>query len=751
MRYQLYIFTLLLPVVVMPVFHSEYSFPKWFVGVIFASSFLIYVSGKRFAPNFSLKMLLIPWIMLILIHLSSIPGSTNQWLGVETTFCITVAMIWALAGYKLLDTEKARANWIKALTLSGLCVSILGFCQILGFDPRTSLHIADPTSTLGHRNYLAQFLIIQIPISFFLVQRASNRVWRFLGLFACLGGLLLLLWTGCRGGWIGLFSGVVLLIAFHLVKSRKVTLKHAAGFVCIFCLLAVVSFGVPQLRGRLISITDVDKGTNRFRVLVWTSTCQMIRDHPLLGVGSGNFKIIYPKYRSVEEIRLSGSDVFVNRSHNDFLETACETGPVGLILHVWILLVTIMVIVRNQTNCPLYANCVFVALSSTIIHSLFSMNFRNPVPLLMISVLVGSMSAHRGKTTSSDYPVKQRLFQIPIVFLGCAAVLACMLRIPYEVSLAKGVSLELREDYKNAVKNFSNAHRRWVGDYLGGYHAGFCYSKLEDPEKALRYTESSLQNHPYFFNLLFNKGVILEKLKKYQDALEAYRSVLHLNPIYPDGWNNLGYLYAKLERLEESQFAFEQAVDTNPWTTEFNRNLGIIYLKQGKLDQTTSSFEKGLRTARCLNFDRSTTRHFASLGAIQFRAATRTIDDNSANSFSNWGYVRFPPRPESPPEIQNPEKLIAVRYDPDRKELLLECEYNAKATGYIIEYKVRGYSGAVELNPIQPVFADLWNSLGVTYEASGNLSKAEESYKQAVFTQPDHRSALKNLKRVSGI
>ncbi|MCD4653028.1 tetratricopeptide repeat protein [bacterium] len=233
--------------------------------------------------------------------------------------------------------------------------------------------------------------------------------------------------------------------------------------------------------------------------------------------------------------------------------------------------------------------------------------------------------------------------------------------------------------------------------------------------------------------MLYNKGVILEKLSKYHDAVEIYRTVLQLNPIYADGWNNLGYLHAKLGRLDASQSAFEQAVDLNAWSPEFNRNLGIIYLKQGKIDQATLSFENGLRAVRCLNFDRSTTRHFASHGTIQFRAAVQTNDIKTPQRFSNWGSVRFPPRPESPPEIQNPENIIAVCYDPDRKEMQLECEYNADATMYIIEYKVRGYTGSVELDPIQPVFADLWNNLNATYETRGNLSKAADAYKQAEF------------------
>ena len=80
-----------------------------------------------------------------------------------------------------------------------------------------------------------------------------------------------------------------MLNALHLVRSRKATLKHAVRGVCIVCLLALILIGIPQLKGQLVSVVDIDKGTNRFRVLVWTSVCEIISDYPLTGVGSGNF------------------------------------------------------------------------------------------------------------------------------------------------------------------------------------------------------------------------------------------------------------------------------------------------------------------------------------------------------------------------------------------------------------------------------------------------------------------------------
>jgi len=71
---------------------------------------------------------------------------------------------------------------------------------------------------------------------------------------------------------------------------------------------------------------------------------QIIQDNPILGVGAGNWKYNYPYYK-VDDIETSlfYNTVF-NRPHNDFIWVFSETGLIGFIL----LMLIIMYIGRHS-------------------------------------------------------------------------------------------------------------------------------------------------------------------------------------------------------------------------------------------------------------------------------------------------------------------------------------------------------------------------------------------------------------------
>jgi putative inorganic carbon (HCO3(-)) transporter len=78
-----------------------------------------------------------------------------------------------------------------------------------------------------------------------------------------------------------------------------------------------------------------EDSSNNFRINVWLSAIEMIRDRPIIGIGPGNdaFNKIYPLYMKPKYSALSAYSVL--------LETAIETGVVGLVAFLWLLLVAL--------------------------------------------------------------------------------------------------------------------------------------------------------------------------------------------------------------------------------------------------------------------------------------------------------------------------------------------------------------------------------------------------------------------------
>jgi hypothetical protein len=67
----------------------------------------------------------------------------------------------------------------------------------------------------------------------------------------------------------------------------------------------------------------------------WQAALDMLSDHPLLGVGIGNYVPLYPAYN------LPGWEDPMGHAHNHYLNVAAETGLLGLVAYLWFLLASL--------------------------------------------------------------------------------------------------------------------------------------------------------------------------------------------------------------------------------------------------------------------------------------------------------------------------------------------------------------------------------------------------------------------------
>jgi putative inorganic carbon (HCO3(-)) transporter len=160
----------------------------------------------------------------------------------------------------------------------------------------------------------------------FLIAAALGR-WRWLWLPAAVVGLGLLL-TFSTGGWLGGLAAVLVVVG---AMSRRQLAVRFGG------LAAVALLGVSGLAiaGVLPERLNPLRQTGGFRLDLWLSSLQMLRDHPLLGIGLDNFAYLYGQFYvragAVAEPNLS-------HPHNWVLHFWLELGLLGLIAFLWLLL-----------------------------------------------------------------------------------------------------------------------------------------------------------------------------------------------------------------------------------------------------------------------------------------------------------------------------------------------------------------------------------------------------------------------------
>ena len=156
-----------------------------------------------------------------------------------------------------------------------------------------------------------------------------------------------------RTGWVGrvicFIAGGFTANAIILARSRGAVLGMVAGmFVSVlfapkkYRWLIIVGMGLggagllylsdPQLLERVCTVTadsDERDASAQSRLDIWAGGVKMIADHPLLGVGPGNFYQNIGKYQPLHPLR---------DAHNTFIRCGGELGGTGLLVYFALLL-----------------------------------------------------------------------------------------------------------------------------------------------------------------------------------------------------------------------------------------------------------------------------------------------------------------------------------------------------------------------------------------------------------------------------
>ncbi|HLZ30556.1 MAG TPA: O-antigen ligase family protein [Chloroflexota bacterium] len=149
---------------------------------------------------------------------------------------------------------------------------------------------------------------------------------RWLWLPAGLVGLALIL-TFSTGGWLGaLAGGFVVLVA--LGRRRLATRLGAVAALALAIVSALAIVGV--LPERLNPLRQ----TGGFRLDLWVSSLEMVRDHPWLGIGLDNFAYLYQQVYLREG---AAAEPNLSHPHNWVLHVWLELGVLGLISFGWLL------------------------------------------------------------------------------------------------------------------------------------------------------------------------------------------------------------------------------------------------------------------------------------------------------------------------------------------------------------------------------------------------------------------------------
>jgi O-antigen ligase len=120
------------------------------------------------------------------------------------------------------------------------------------------------------------------------------------------------------------------------------------------------------VRGRFA--TSFSAAANPDRMFIWSRATEIIADHPLRGVGFGNYQRVAGPYYD----RVDPAFPMRTWAHNLELSTLAETGPLGLLAMLWIWIAAAIALLRSGDSLAtgaLAALAAFLVITQT--HDLF--------------------------------------------------------------------------------------------------------------------------------------------------------------------------------------------------------------------------------------------------------------------------------------------------------------------------------------------------------------------------------------------
>lgn len=456
----------------------------------------------------------------------------------------------------------------------GEVIAKLGF----GFPDRRACEAV--TGLMSNVNLFAGFLVMLVPLCLCGAVVLSAR-WRAAGGLAAMAATMLVVVLQSRAAWLALgaaaASGALLLLGDWRRLgvppwARRMVLGCASAAV-VALVAGVVVTGSDSALGRWLDRLLVnrphqaDSPSDGGRTLIWQATCRMIADHPLAGVGAGNFTIRLHEYQATDlDFSTLHTDNWV-QPHNDYLWVFAEKGLPGIVAFAALLSFAILALHRGGRQSPdrlgawLALGCL-MALVAYLALSLVDF----PLDRVSHQVLVAVLVAVAALLAGSDRPAAT----VPLP--------AWLVLPPLAVAIGLGIAYStaaLHQEREVMVARRAQRDGDWETMLAAARRAATPWKTLD----------------PLVVPVSFFEGTALERLGRLPEAVACLERARAENPNSLSVLTNLGTLYAITSRFDEALDCLADAIELYPDRVDLRHNLAVCLIDAGRFAEAVAVLE----------------------------------------------------------------------------------------------------------------------------------------------------------------
>lgn len=490
----------------------------------------------------------------------SLPFAINPNEGIPELLKILLAILFLYLSTLLLTRRPTAVEALaKAMMLASATHAIIGIAQYhhLAFNAWPGNFVI--YSTMTNKNLYAEALFLSLPFQLY-GGIVLARPYRWFGTIALLLTVHCIALAQSRAVWLALLASAVAMAVFvaapRLRSNTSVAHTYlrrlkASGLMAVAVIVvSLYAIGDGGFRAVLLRpdapVSSIDE-----RLTLWRKTEQMIRDHPLLGVGLANWRIHLPRY-GTEGMRSQTGEVHFQRPHNDFLCVLSESGPMAALLYLGAF-VTVLAygfsLLRNRHTAE--AERILVAATAAgVVGYVAIASFSFPreriahtVYLLLLFASTVSLYHRTVRGTHESRPVGPAYVFGPLLVVCSVCVLVGWGRLRAEVHTKRALEARERADWRRVISEIDQAES-WLArlDPMGTplvWYRGVAQLSLGSTRAALEDFQRAAREHPFHIHVLNNLGSCYERGGDHQAALSCYSRALDISPRFEEALLNM--------------------------------------------------------------------------------------------------------------------------------------------------------------------------------------------------------------------
>ena len=432
-----------------------------------------------------------------------------------------------------------------------------------------------PYGFMANRNLFGSAQALLLPFAIYSFY-AGKRSWKITAAITLTVIIISLLLSQTRSAWLSgiaiLLTAALLVIVFVPALRKKWSLFTLAlilitAAIVSLLLLTDKESGFAKTvseRAASLVVTSSPGSAAEFtvseRLKMWKKTMSMISDHPLTGIGAGNWKLVIPSY-GLDSTGFAAGFFAPDRVHNSYLQIASESGIPGIIFYsaMWLAIaLTGFKLIRktNNENKKIITILMLAGLVAVAVDSLFSFaieRIEHSVYMFLMGGII--LGLYLAETPATSKPPKNAIV-VSLLIVAAVNLFLGKKKFDFEKYLKQAIFFNEQRRFSETITAVNQGRNTFFTVDITGnpieLYSAVAYKELKNYDASIKDFAIAKSYSPYNCRTYNNRATLYWDLKQMQNSIDDYKTALLYAPEFETVLKNLAITYYHAGQYKES-------------------------------------------------------------------------------------------------------------------------------------------------------------------------------------------------------